>query len=215
MPTYAALLRAVNLGGKSRLPMSDLRDICMELGLRDPVTYIQSGNVIFEAEAAQLRELPSRMTAAIEQRFGFRTEVILRSAAELRDVIRRNPFAERAASDPAKLLVVFLASDPGEESRAKLRSIDTEKEELHPSGAELYIWYPEGMGRSRLTNATLERACTTTGTARNWNTVERLCALAEARGGVTERRSNTEPTASARTSARGRSPASPSSRRRS
>ena len=100
-------------------------------------------------------------------------------ASELKDVIARNPFAGREGIEPNKLLVTFLAADPGDEARAKVRAIRTNAEELWADGRELYIYYPDGMGRSRLTLTVIDRALKTSGTGRNWNSVTRLLELAE------------------------------------
>ena len=180
MPAAVALLRAVNLGGRNRLEMAALRKVCSDAGLRDPATYIQSGNVVFDMDGADAPALEARLTAAIERELGVRADVIVRTAADLRALAAANPFADRSDVEPNKLLVVFFASDPGEGARAKLRAMKTEGEELRPVGRELFIHYPNGAGRSKLK---LDKACAVPGTARNWNTVLKLLEMVEARGG--------------------------------
>ena len=100
----------------------------------------------------------------------------------MRDLVARNPFAGRIGIEPGKLMVLFLASDPAEEAMKRLLMIDTGSEELHPGGRELYVHYPNGLGRTKFTAAVMERALKVAGTARNWNTVTKLLEMAVAVG---------------------------------
>ena len=159
--------------------MDALCTLCGSLGLRDAETYVQSGNIIFRTDGRDLVRLCKRIENGIEKTFGFRSDVILRTPAELRDVIARNPFASRRGIEPKRLAVTFLASDPGQEAREKLLAIKAEPEELRIEGRELYIYYPNGMARPKLTWPIIERALKTSGTSRNWNTVTKLLEIAE------------------------------------
>ena len=161
--------------------MDSLRDICSSLKLRSPQTYIQSGNVVFSAMERDLLRggLARRIEDSIEKGYGFRPNVMLRTAAEMRQVIARNPFASRKNIDPAKLVVSFLAEAPSAEDAKRLLEIKVGPEELHVSGRELYIYFPDGQGRSKLPPV-LERTVKIPATARNWNTVNKLLAMAEA-----------------------------------
>jgi uncharacterized protein (DUF1697 family) len=160
--------------------MDALRTLFESLGLRDVQTHIQSGNVVCRAEARDLGRLSKRIESAIESSAGFRPGVMLRTPAELREVIARNPFAKRQGVDPRKLLITFLADDPGPEARAKILAIKTDPEELRINGRELYVYYPDGMGRSKLSPGLIEKTLKTSGTGRNWNTVTKLLEMAEA-----------------------------------
>jgi uncharacterized protein (DUF1697 family) len=140
---------------------------------------VQSGNVIFRTDGRDLVRLCKRIENGIEKTFGFRSDVILRTPAELRDVIARNPFASRGGIEPKRLAVTFLASDPGQEAREKLLAIKAESEEVRIEGRELYIYYPNGMARPKLTWPIIERTLKTSGTSRNWNTVTKLLEIAE------------------------------------
>jgi len=175
MPVMIAMLRGVNVGGNHKLPMARLRQICEELGLERPETFIQSGNILFETEDIEAAE---RMEAAIEREFSFRAAVIMRSAAELREVVKHNPFQGR---DGARSVVTFLKADPGEQVREAVRAIQAEPEELRIAGREMYVYYPNGMGRTKLPIPRIERMFGCPSTTRNWNTVEKLLAMAEAR----------------------------------
>ena len=178
MPIVISMLRGVNVGGHNMIKMDALRTLCESLGLREPQTYVQSGNVIFRTEERDLAGLARRIEDAIERRFGFRPDVIVRTASELRDVIARNPFARRRGLDPRKLLVSFLASDPGPEARDRVLGIKANPEELWINGCELYVYFPHGMGRSKLPPV-LDRTLKTPATARNWNSVTRMLEMAE------------------------------------
>ncbi len=111
--------------------------------------------------------------------FGFRPAVILRTTSELRDAIARNPFAKRSDLEPSKLLVDFLASDPGAEIREKVLQLKTDPEELRMHGRELYIYFPNGMARPKMSWAVVEKTLNTPGTGRNWNSVMGLLEMAE------------------------------------
>ena len=179
MAVIISLLRAVNLGAHNKVKMDALRALYESLALRGAQTYVQSGNVVFQTEAKDLARLQKRIEDAIEKSFGFRTGVVLRSSVELKDIIRRNPFAKRSGIEPNKLVVSFLTGEPGPESKDKIAQIKVGPEEMHLDGRELYIYYANGIGTSKLTPAVLERALKMSGTARNWNTVTKLLEMAE------------------------------------
>lgn len=178
MATLVSMLRGVNLGTR-RMKMEQLRALYESLGLRGAQTYVQSGNVVFRSAERNLAKLAKRLEDAIEQEFGFRSAVLLRTAPEMRDVVARNPFAAREGIEPGKLLVWFLASDPGDEARTRVRAVPAEPEEVQIDGREVYIYFPNGMARPKLSMAACERALKTPGTGRNWNTVVRLLEMAE------------------------------------
>ena len=178
MPVIICMLRGVNVGGHNKIKMDALKVLCSSLKLKDPQTYVQSGNVIFKTEEKDLAKLTKRIQDAIERKLGFRPDVILRTADELRDAIKRNPFAKRSGIEPGKLLVTFLAADPGKEARDKALAIKTDPEELHVLGREAYTYFPNGQARPKIPWTTIERVLKTSGTGRNWNTVLKLAELA-------------------------------------
>jgi uncharacterized protein (DUF1697 family) len=180
MAAIISLLRAVNVTGYNKVKMDALRELYESLGLRGAQTYIQSGNVVFRTDAKDLARLQKRIEDAIEKSYGFRTGVMLRTAAELKDIIRRNPFAKRSGIEPNRLVVSFLTGEPAPESKQKIAEIKVGPEELVLDGRELYIYYGGGIGSSKLTPAVIERALKLPGTARNWNTVTKLLEMAEA-----------------------------------
>jgi uncharacterized protein (DUF1697 family) len=179
MPVFVSLLRAVNVTGHNKISMEALRTLYDSLGLRDAQTYIQSGNVVFRTSQRDPSRLAERIADAIQDRFGFRPGVLVRTCSDLRNAIARNPLPARAATDPGKLLVVFLSGDPHPEARDKVLGIEVGPEELRIVGRELYIYFPDGQGRSKLSLPLVEKVLKTPGTGRNWNTVTRLLAMAE------------------------------------
>ena len=179
MTVIVSLLRGVNVGGHNMIKMEALRALYQSLGFRDIETYVQSGNIVFRTEARGLASLPKRIADAIERSAGFRPGVMVRTTSELRDVIARNPFAKRRGIEPGKLVVTFLASDPSPEARDKVLKIKADSEELRLDGRELYVYYPNGMGRSKVSPGVIERALKISGTARNWNSVTKLLEIAE------------------------------------
>lgn len=178
MKRYVALLRGINVGGRVKIPMERLRRLFVDLGHTDARTYIQSGNVIFTgpSKSAGLRE---GLEEAIAAGFGLDVSVLLRTGAELDEVLAGNPFLRRKA-DPSTLHVVFLDSKP---ARSRVEGIDAGRfapDEFVVAGREIYVSYPNGMGRSKLSHALFERQLGRTATARSWKTVTKLAELAKA-----------------------------------
>lgn len=179
MPVIICMLRGVNVGGHNLIKMDALKALCVSLKLRDPQTYVQSGNVIFNTEEKDLAKLGTRIQDAIERKIGFRPNVILRTSAEMRKVVARNPFAKRSGIEPGKLLVNFLAGDPGKDAREKALAIKIGPEEMHILGREAYIYFPNGQGRSKFPWPAIERTLGTSSTGRNWNSVTKMLEMAE------------------------------------
>lgn len=179
MSVVISLLRGINVGGHHKIKMEALRTMYESLGLLDAQTYLQSGNVIFKTERRDLVLLAKRIEKGIEQSFGFRVDVIVRTSPDLRAVIARNPFAMRSGIDPSRLLVTFLASNPSAEARDKVLKIKVHPEELRIDGREVYTYFPNGMARPKLSWAAIEKMLKISGTGRNWNTVTKLMEIAE------------------------------------
>jgi len=174
-----ALLRAINVAGHQPVAMADLRDVLSELGFAQPRSLLQSGNLIFDAGRKTGPTLEQLIEQKLAAQHGLRTDVLIRSAAELASIVARNPFRDEAARDPARLVVVFLKTKPPAGAFAELKAAVTGSEIVHGDGQQAYIVYSNGIGRSRLTAALIERKLATRGTARNWNTVMKLAALAK------------------------------------
>jgi|SRR5579883_489852 len=173
------MLRGVNLGPHKRMKMADLKALYETLGMTDVETLIQSGNVVFRTKERSAEKVAARIEKAIEERFGFTAPVVARTAAELRTVIERNPFAGRKGIEPDKLAVHFLGGEPESAAREKLAAIPPAPEEMVLDGRELYIYFPNGMARPKLSLAQVDRVLGGRMTARNWNTVGKLLEMAE------------------------------------
>jgi uncharacterized protein (DUF1697 family) len=179
MAVVVCMLRGVNVLGRNKIKMDALKALCISLKFKDPQTFIQSGNVIFRTEEKDLDKIAKRIGDAIEKEIGFRPAVILRTTRQLRNAIKRNPFAKRDAIEPSNLLVTFLAGTPAKDAREQALAIKTDPEELHVIGSEAYIYFLNGQGRSKLSWSKIERALQTSGTGRNWNSVTKMLAIAE------------------------------------
>ena len=179
MPILISMLRGVNLGSHNRIKMDELRAVYSSLKFEDPRTYVQSGNVIFKTKEKNSAQLAKKIQAAIQKKFGCCPEVILRTTDEMRKAIGATPFADRPNLEPGKILVTFLAAEPPREAEATLAKFKDYPEELHLKGRELYIYFPNGAGRTTLPWSSVEKLLKVTGTARNWNSVKNMLAMAE------------------------------------
>jgi len=173
------MLRGVNVGGHNKIKMDALRILYESLKFEDPRTYVQSGNVIFRTKEKSSPALAKKIQNTVEREFGFCPEVILRTKDELKKAIAASPFAGRGDFEASKILVTFLACEPGPQAQATLLSLKAHPEELHLKGRELYIYFPDGVGRSKLPWSSVEKLLKTTGTARNWNSVTKMLEIAE------------------------------------
>jgi uncharacterized protein (DUF1697 family) len=176
--TYVALLRGINLAGHRKVAMSDLRDLMARLHLDNPRTLLQSGNLLFDHGSRNAAKLEQLLESETQKRLGLQTDYFVRSAAEWRAIVARNPFPKEASIDPGHLVVVCLKEAPGAGELKSLRAAITGSEVVEADGRHLYVVYPDGIGRSRLTHSLIEKKLGTRGTGRNWNTVVKLHALA-------------------------------------
>lgn len=166
MTIQIALLRAINLGSHNRVAMPELRAMLTDLGFDDVRSVLQSGNLVFRA-APTGAKLERLLEAEARKRLGLDTEFMVRTAKQWDAIIAGNPFPNEARSDPAHLVVMVCKNPPGRPPRVT----GARREVVHTKGKEIYIYYPDGIGRSRL-------KVDVVGTGRNWNTVLRLAALA-------------------------------------
>jgi uncharacterized protein (DUF1697 family) len=173
------MLRAVNVAGHQKISMEALKTLCVSMGLKDVKTYIQSGNIVFREHGKTPEKLARTLENGIEAKFGFRPAVLVRTVAEMRAVITNNPFAQRDEVQPNKLLVVFMNSAPVQKTVDQVLTLPCDPEEIHILGREIYIYYPEGMARPKVPLARLERILQCSSTGRNWNTVNKLLAMAK------------------------------------
>jgi uncharacterized protein (DUF1697 family) len=173
MTVYVSMLRGVNVGGSGRLKMDALRRVYEAVGLEDVRTLLQSGNVVFRSRLKDRGRLVKRLVQELERQLDLKVEILMRSLAELAGTVERGPVLSPRA-DPAKLLVMFLAQVPTAAAQAALLKWHKGPEMLELRGPEIYLYYPDGVGRSRLSGAVIEERLGVAGTARNWNTLMKL-----------------------------------------
>ena len=180
MPTFVALLRAVNLGSHNKVSMADLRAFVEKLGGEDVKTVVQSGNLVFQRPAASTAKLEAQLEAAAVKQLGLATDFFVRTGKEWERIIAANPFPREAKTDPSHLVMMTLRDEPAPGAVNELRAAIKGREQVRTNGREAYFTYPDGIGTSKLTIAIIEKKLGTRGTARNWNTVLKLGALAGA-----------------------------------
>jgi uncharacterized protein (DUF1697 family) len=180
MTTHIALLRAVNVGGKTKIAMADLRDLLTQLGFADPRTLLQSGNAVFRSDKLTGADLERLLEVETEKRLGLKTDFFVRTPEEWKEVVANNPFPGEAKSDPSHLVVMFLNKAPAAKDVEALQAAIKGREVVRAAGRQAYIVYPDGIGESKLTLTVIEKKLGSRGTGRNWNTVLKLGALAGA-----------------------------------
>ena len=183
MVTYIALLRAINVGGNAKLAMADLKAMLVDLGFDNSQTLLQTGNAVFQTAKSTCDRLETRLEQALAERFELTADVFVRTAEEWRHAIAANPFAKEAANDPSHLLVMPLKKAPTKQQVQDLQTAIHDREIVAAVGRELFIVYPDGIGRSKLTNKLIETRLATRGTGRNWNTALKLAQLADSVSG--------------------------------
>lgn len=183
MTTYIAVLRGINLAGNQMVAMADLRAMIAKPGFSDVTTLLQSGNVVFRAAAKAPAKLEAQLEAAFEKRLGFHVEFHVRTADEWNAVIAANPFRTEANKDPGHLLVTCFKAPLDKANVKALQAAITAlsgPEILHADGRHLYMVFPDGVGNSKA-NRIIDKKLAARGTARNWNTVQKLAALTRQR----------------------------------
>ncbi|TNE61180.1 MAG: DUF1697 domain-containing protein [Alphaproteobacteria bacterium] len=179
MPVYISLLRGINVGGNKKLPMADLRALYGTLGLKDTKTLLQSGNAVFMADETDKLALGRRIEAGIEERFGFHSDVFIIDENHIRAAVGDCPFGEEELEEPSKCLIQFLAPRPEAMDVAAFMAGFEGEENLYFRGDLLYMFFPDGMGKSKFDQQKLNRALKVSATGRNWNTATKLLALVE------------------------------------
>jgi len=172
-----ALLRAVNVAGKNMVAMADLRGMLEELGFTDVKSLLQSGNLVFRGGRLAGSALESKLEAETAKRLKVSCDYFVRTADEWAKVVADNPFPREAQCDPGHLVVMFLKAAARSKNVKALEAAIRGPEVLRANGKQLYLVYPAGIGRSKLTTALIEKHLGTRGTGRNWNTVLKLAAL--------------------------------------
>jgi len=174
MTAYVSLFRGINVGGNKSVRMDALKELHESLGLQGVATYIQSGNVVFTSDDADPAQLARQIEQAFATKFGFQANVMVRTADQFSDIIDNNPFQNQPMKESKWVVVMFLATRPERTALEDLQKTYGGPEEICMIGQELYIYYPNGIGRSKLTLTLIEKKLKTMGTGRNWNTILQL-----------------------------------------
>jgi uncharacterized protein (DUF1697 family) len=175
--TYIALLRGINVGGHKMIKMAELKGLFEALGFQGVQTYIQSGNVLFQSEEADVAALRGRIEKEIEARFGFQVPAILRTAAELQQVVADCPFTADKLAEGESLYVYFLAEMPPEAGVAKLLASQSDVDEYRLVGRDMYLLCRQSIRDSIFTNAFLEKRLGVPVTSRNWQVTAKLAEM--------------------------------------
>lgn len=179
MTTYISILRGINVSGQKLIKMDALRKSYESLGFGNVTTYLQSGNIIFTGKDAEPDELAQTISGQIEKDFGFQVPVIVLSIDKLQQIINGNPFAKESDKNKTFLHVTFLSSPP---DKYDLNTIEEKKqigEEISVTGNAIYLYCPNGYGRSKLNNNFLEAKLKVIATTRNWKTTHELLKIAQ------------------------------------
>ncbi len=177
MTVYVALLRGINVGGRTIVRMERLREAFAALGLENVSTYINSGNVIFKSPTVSRATLSKRIEEKISYEFGFPIPVVVRKSEELVNILASNPFLKEKEIDQSKLHVTFLSETPSKSALAIVGSLKIEYDRFTVKGEEIYLYTPRGSGRSTLSNNTFEKTLSVRATTRNWKTVNVLAKM--------------------------------------
>ncbi len=181
MPAYVAMLRGVNVTGHNSIKMEQLRGLCDRLGFQRVETYVQSGNVVFQAKTENSALLSKRIGKSILDSFGFETPVIVRTLKEMENLVASNPFLKEKDIDSSKLHVTFLREALERSSLKSLEKLATSQDRFYPASREIYLYCPEGYGRTKLSNNAIEKALSVTATTRNWRTTNTLLDMVSKR----------------------------------
>jgi len=178
MTKRVAILRGINVGGRRKILMADLKNLLNDLGFKTIKTYIQSGNVIFEAEDEESNhELASQIEESISNIFGYDVPVIVRNASQMNKSIQNNPFFKADLVDIDRLHLTFLKEIPGDENIDKISTYDFPPDKFEIVGDDVFLYCAGKFSDSKLTNAFFESKLKVTATTRNWKTVLALAEL--------------------------------------
>jgi len=178
MPVYTSLLRGINVGGNKTVKMALLKELYESLGFKNVKTLLNSGNAVFESKESEAK-LEKIIETGILKKFGFEVGVVVIGSMYLKKVIEANPFKKEQKKDPSHLLMMFLKDHPNQKTFSEFKKSYLGPEKFILKDKALYLYYGTGLAKSKLTNVLLEKKLETIGTARNWNTTNKLLELME------------------------------------
>jgi uncharacterized protein (DUF1697 family) len=185
MNRYISMLRGINVGGQRKLRMETLREVYQAAGFSNIRTYVQSGNLVFDGPEKDIPALTNDIEAKLRQTCGFHVEVFIRLPGEFMHILENNPFLRGRNEEPSKLHVTFLFQPPAEAAWGKLIAPMGISDEFYPGEQEIYLFCPNGYGKTKLSNSFFERKLGVLATTRNWNTVNALNKMAFDRDSAT------------------------------
>jgi uncharacterized protein (DUF1697 family) len=178
MTTNISILRGINVSGQKLIKMDDLRHLYEKLGFHNVTTYVQSGNVIFKSDDIEPNDLGQNISQQIQKDYGFEVPVIVLTIGKLKQILDNNPFLNDPNKEHSHLYVTFLASQPASFEKAAIESKKQNEEEISFSENVIYLYCPEGYGRTKLNNNFLESKLKVVATTRNWKTTNELFKIA-------------------------------------
>ncbi len=177
---YISILRGINVGGHKKILMADLKNLYAQLGFTNVISYIQSGNVVFDSNITDVNQIITSIEKAITTRYGFDVPVIIRTHAEIKNACDNTPFGEiDLKADGSKYFLTLISDLPTKENIEILMNYVNQPERLQIEGKNIYIFYPNGAGRTKLTNGLIENKLKVKATSRNWKTVVKLIELSK------------------------------------
>jgi uncharacterized protein (DUF1697 family) len=179
MTTYISILRGINVSGQKSIRMKSLQEMYENLGFQEVKTYVQSGNVVFKSNDLSAGELEKRIFHQIKNEYGFDVPVLVLSMDQLKKIIDHNPLSKDPGKDPAYLHVTFLAAKPVHVNAEHIDQKKSEKEEMVITEDAVYLYCPNGYGKTKLSNGFLESRLGVTATTRNWKTTNQLLRIAQ------------------------------------
>jgi len=179
MDIYITMLRGINMTGHNTIKMTGLANLFKQFGYTDAETYIQSGNIVFTCPNGKIDDVSSSIQKAILSEFNLNIAVITRTLDDIKKIITANPFQEEPGFDPSKMAVLFLERRPTDAQVLKVAGIDYPPDKFIINGSEIYVYCPNGFGKTKLYTNFFEAKMKVTGTARNWRTVTNLLDMAE------------------------------------
>ncbi|MCX6575154.1 MAG: DUF1697 domain-containing protein [Candidatus Aminicenantes bacterium] len=181
MNAFISMLRGINVGGQKKIRMAELTNLYESLDLVNVKTYVQSGNVVFDSTKSDASKLANLIEAHIERLFGFSVSIFIRDTNDFQRIIDSNPFLNKRSEDSAKLYVTFLYRPPSEAKLGSLGIPNNEGDEFFVGGKEIYIFCPNGYGRTKFSNTFFEKKLSVPATTRNWNSVMALYKISNER----------------------------------
>ncbi|MFN8283904.1 MAG: DUF1697 domain-containing protein [Chitinophagales bacterium] len=175
MVTFICILRGINVSGKNKILMQDLKALFESMSFKNVKTYIQSGNVVFDAKST--KNLETIIQQKIKEQYGFDVPVIIRTVDEITSILKQNPYLKQKNIELDKLHITFLSEQPSKENLTKINTYNFEPDVFEIIGNDVYLHCPNGYGNTKLSNTFFENKLKVTATTRNWKTVNEIAKL--------------------------------------